>query len=166
MSFSLVKYLKDVVKRPESLVSKKKLSMRILIEGGDHQGWRNSQLDMMCQDIPEDITCLNIDDIYSFDLVGLIKPDGTLEERTANPEQSRTLSLEYSILLGIPRPTTIIIEDGRVFHDLSLLNSDIEVNNQRLKLFLKSIVEKYGRKESFEKTYKQLQNQSSYANKD
>ncbi|MBI4148481.1 hypothetical protein HY490_04280 [Candidatus Woesearchaeota archaeon] len=58
--------------------------------------------------------------------------------------ERKPLCLDYNWFLRIQRPTTIITEDGRVFHDMQLLKAGDGLNDQRLKHFLRTVAEQYG----------------------
>jgi len=159
MSFDLVRRLRNLVKPSNNLPKKRDNKVRVIIEGSDYDDWKNFHFDTAAYEIPQDITCVRIGERYSLDLIARINPEGALRPEFL-PDQTKQLDLEYCILTGeITRPTTLITEDGRVFHDKGLLEPN-DANNQRLNQLLTYLAQKYSRG-GFEKTYKQLTSGSS-----
>ncbi len=76
---------------------------------------------------------------------------GILESVNLSGEPKR-MNLNYNFFFRINRPTTIITEDGRVYHDLKLFNQGEGANSQRLFSFLMALQKKYGG-EGFNEVY-------------
>jgi hypothetical protein len=67
----------------------------------------------------------------------------------AHPRES-----DYCFLLRIQRPTTLVTEDGRIYHDVDLFNSEVDFNRDRLIDLLFQLVRKYSGKNFLEIYYK------------
>ncbi len=118
------------------LLKKKKIpQQRVIIEGGYQDEWMTHTTDSDRYDIPEGITRLVIH-CYELDLVGRLNQEGDLET-IPSAEQVSPQELNYNFFTRIQRPTTVIVDDGRVYHDKGLMTPPDGMNAQRLSSFLK-----------------------------
>ncbi len=81
-----------------------------------------------------------VENAYVLDLQGTLNPNGTLKpiERPSHGifvEPNLTVCIDYDTDRRIPVPTTLLVEDGRVFHDNAQLRRTDEFQH-RLRSFL------------------------------
>lgn len=108
---------------------------RVIIEGGYQDDWMTHTTDSGRYDIPEGVNRLVIH-CYNLDLVGRLNSENDLEEvpKTATINSQE---LDYNFFTRIQRPTTIVVDDGRVYHDKGLMTPPEDMNAERLSSFLK-----------------------------
>ena len=106
----------------------------ILVEGGYHDNWRTHTTTEMKFPIPPDCGVIHV---WSYDLtlIGKITDKGI--EVNPNWENQAAPSVDLDTYTGIERPTTVITEDGRIYHDLELMLD--EYNSSRLPSFLTAL---------------------------
>ena len=112
--------------------------VRVIFEGGAPDYWLDfHQIGISKLYLPKNINQLSVIPGYTFNLVGKSDNFGRIES-VPTPNKSRDLP-EYK--LNSSRPTTIITEDGRIFHDIHLRKSETEndPNSLRLENILKSL---------------------------
>ncbi len=120
---------------------------RAIVEGGAQDHWNGHIIGTGIFEIPPKITTIETGP-YELDLVARVK--GASFDFPS--ETGRTINLDY-LHSGIPRPRTLITEDGRIFHDASLLRSQIApANREILARFLAFLSEDH---RNFEEAYKQ-----------
>jgi len=124
--------------------------VRTLIEGGSYYDWASHYLDVNTFNLSPDVQRVVIagyplDLVRTFDSEGVILPVQVVED----PE---TLQLN-SFSRKIERPTTLVVEDGRVYHDVGLLFSDDGFNNRRLDSFLKLLSGDLDFSDGFDRLY-------------
>ncbi|MBI2105936.1 hypothetical protein HYT56_03810 [Candidatus Woesearchaeota archaeon] len=127
--------------------------VRVIISGGYQDSWGVHYLDVDRYEIPQ-----GTPRVYAgcvLDLVVQRGEDGRFYEVRETHSNNEPLKLSYCFLARIPRVTTLITEDGRVFHDRSLLRS--KDNSDRLADLLKTLADEYGSKGSFESQYLQIE---------
>lgn len=91
---------------------------KVIVEGGMHDAWRTHHFLAVDAEISDDATKLVFQGDYELTLVGKWTKDGM--EKLVPVGEEVVSALNSGILFRIERPTTVITEDGRVFHDLSL----------------------------------------------
>lgn len=126
--------------RKESEVNIPKL--RVLVEGADYDTWKRLRVVPWEQTAPVDCTKINFKDHYVFSLVGRWTKNGiqTVDAKELDSGSEVEFDNASKLFFGVfSRPTTIITEDGRIYHDLTLIKS------QRLSSFLQGLIEKYGK---------------------
>ena len=119
---------------------------RVILEGGFQDDWWTQTRDFWRYDIKDDINRLIISN-YKLDLVGKLNSENDLEITTYR-EIPRVLDLDYDTWNRIQRPTTLIVDDGRVYHDKQLMEG---CNSKRLPSFLDYLKDMGG----FEKIYRE-----------
>ena len=117
--------------------------VRVIIEGGYQDDWSTQYVDRETYTIPQDVSRITLASGYTLDLL-LRLDDGKPVMVQVSDAERKPLCLDYNWFLRIQRPTTIITDDGRVFHDMQLLRAGDGLNDQRLKRFLRTIAEQYG----------------------
>lgn len=106
----------------------------IIVEGGYHDDWSRHTIVEMKYPIPPDCSVIHV---WSYDLtlIGKITDKGI--ETGPDWENMENGKVELDIFTGIERPTTIITEDGRIYHDLGLMQD--ERSASRLPSFLRAL---------------------------
>lgn len=118
-------------------------SSRVIVEGGYQDDWRTYNSSVIEKVVPPSCTRIScISGSYVLTLVGEWG-NGDLQwfdQISANGE-----AIELSITdVGLLRPRTLITEDGRIFHDVTLLESEGEIEQKRLVHYLEILKKKYG----------------------
>lgn len=114
----------------------------VLIEGGYRDDWmHNAYVRVKRTSVPADCTVVDIDR-YPLTLVRRWENDQITEVDPLESMSGRVLDLGRSLGYLFERPSTLITSDGRIYHDLSLLNS--EFNNMRLNALLDELRRQYG----------------------
>jgi len=119
-----------------SLLKPSSHSTRVIIEGGLYDDWNTHLIVRSEYIIPKEATKLILGKYYHLDLVARLNKDSILETVQSRSPELNAAHLE-SKFLGL-RPTTVITEDGRIFHDKTL------ADKTRLESLLVALQEKYG----------------------
>ncbi|MBI4155443.1 hypothetical protein HY498_05160 [Candidatus Woesearchaeota archaeon] len=128
------------------LIKKSKEDQRVIIEGGFQDDWNVHHFDSEVIAVPYNITTIYTG-LYNLDRVELKKDvwvpiGGSLDT---------VEKLDFNYIWGIvQRPCTILIEDGRIFHDLDILDGS---SHFRLTSTLNALKKEYG-KNYFEEAYR------------
>ncbi|HLF54575.1 MAG TPA: hypothetical protein VI612_02550 [Candidatus Nanoarchaeia archaeon] len=123
---------------------------RAIVEGGAQDHWLGYIIGTGIFEITPNITTIETGP-YTLDLVAKVR-GASFEFPSTHPEGERAINLER-LHDGIPRPRTLITEDGRIFHDASLLRSQIApANREILARFLAFLSEDH---RNFEEAYRQ-----------
>lgn len=117
---------------------------RIWIEGGFHDDWRSNTILDTEQIIPEGCTRIKLV-VYELTLVKRWSSEHISDVSIEEVEKGSQVELDSGLVFfGIERPTTVITNDGRIYHDRELLDSP--ANHARLSLFLNSLQKRAGGK--------------------
>ena len=127
---------------------------KLLIEGGWQDDWLRLHVTSWEQPLTEDCTVIKWG-YRRYDLIGIWDEKGF--QKLNEDKQAIENEFDFNwVITGIQKPATIITEDGRVYHDLTLLNSGDGFNNIRLERFLTGLQENYGTKNPFAEESKLL----------
>ena len=120
---------------------------RIILEGGYQSSWRKTHLDIGEFLIPEGTLRIHPGVDYDLDLIARLGSNGKMEKVSVEPKE--TLEIDYNFFLYINRPRGLLVEDGRLFYDRSLLieQPDLAVN------FLMYFEQQYKEGKSFHQIY-------------
>lgn len=106
----------------------------VLIEGSFHDAWRHHYVVERRFLIPEDCARIIIGS-YTLTRIGQWE-DGGMKLSDQPDESGSQVDLGYGIIFrDLERPTTLIVEDGRIYHDLDLRGPN-DPNNTRLEHFI------------------------------
>lgn len=134
--------------------------IRVIIEGGFQNDWNRHHLDSGRFNIPQKTLKIEIPlkGYYFYPvkkLAGVYVWDDIVPDDSCNFD-GEYVTGDYNTLFGIQRPATILVEDGRIFHDLGLLCGDNKKNSRRLISLIKALEERYG-EDFFNLVYKELE---------
>ncbi|MBI4980388.1 hypothetical protein HZC30_02400 [Candidatus Woesearchaeota archaeon] len=124
---------------------------KIIIEGGYQDNWRNITLDVGEFCIPENTLRIHPGTDYDLDLTSRLNEQGAMETVSEKPENA--LEIDYNFFLGIQRPRGILVEDGRLFYDKSLLTDQPDLAMR----FLSYLSAQWGSGRSFHQIYREIQ---------
>jgi len=116
--------------------------LKVLVEGANHDSWRKLDLAPLLLETPPNCTKINFGDYYLFTLVGRWDKEGIKMVNQEEIEKGSEIKFNDAFKFmceHFERPRTIITEDGRIYHDLILLESQV------LKSFLDGLYERYGK---------------------
>lgn len=118
-------------------------AIQVIVEGGYQDDWSRHTQTVIEKIVPENCTRITFIPAYVLILVATWKDDGVhwLEEQ----EGGETVNFGLVNNFGILRPCTVITEDGRIYHDLELINAPDEVNRKRLTRYLEVLEKEFGR---------------------
>jgi len=127
---------------------------RILLEGGCQNDWKRIHLDLGEFVIPEGTERIHPGTDYDLDLIARMNPEGRMERVAVQPQQA--FEINYNFFLRINRPRGILVEDGRLFYDLSLLvdQPDLATN------FLRYLAQEYLKGRGFHQIYQEIQSRN------
>ena len=98
------------------------------------------------------MNCIHI--CYDLDLVAKLDSAGKMVPVQTLANERKKLELDYNFFCRVQRPTTLITEDGRVYHDCGLMAHG-SCNAGRLKSFIDHLVRDYGGGDVVNKAYHQ-----------
>jgi len=110
---------------------------RMIIEGGFQDDWRSHYFDLFEAEVPEGVTKLHLGMGFDLDLLARIQKSGTLVIDATSTGARADLTLGkrgYDYFMRINRVCTVIVEDGRVYHDRGLLKTPLDFNDNSQRL--------------------------------
>ncbi len=156
----------ESVKAPIVQVVVPDLRSRVIVTGGYHYDWGTHYVDYLRYDIPKDVTRISVGSTASHRIdLELVKRDGEFYQ-PSSMDATRQIELQYPPkhhpVMSIDRLTSLAVEDGRLYHDVSLnapvpsLGADgapvydehskrcLPSNGHRLHAFLRGVEKDYG----------------------
>ncbi|MFC1753563.1 hypothetical protein ACFL96_09260 [Thermoproteota archaeon] len=124
--------------------------LKLIISGGSQDDWHTHQLDRYEHDVAPDVERIKIGR-YNLDLVARVNSEGLAEEVKPSGDPNTLEMKTYLYIFRILRPTTILTEDKRIYHDRTLFEG---CNAERLNSLLEVLMEEYSG--DFEERYKML----------
>lgn len=94
--------------------------------------------------VPKDCEHISVGG-HILSLVAVAK-DGNISWLKPNKD-GRTIDIGRDEDLHSLKPRTIIVSDGRLFHNLAGLNGSLEINRSALAIYFKKLIEDYGQPE-------------------
>lgn len=128
---------------------------KVIIEGGYQDNWRSITLGVDEFSIPKNTLRVHLGIDYDLDLVSRLNEEGVMEAVCEPP--TGALELDYNFFLRIQRPRGMLVEDGRLFYDKSLLADQPDL----AKSFLTYLSEQWDAGKSFHQIYSEIQNRTS-----